>query len=288
MNNFSPSTDTSVGTKRFTAQEVQLAYTLMAVEYMKTIKGLNPNHQLVDKAAKLKALGFTNSKEVGDAITSEEDLKVLKCYSFLQKHFPGSLILKEEDFINLNVKYGLVVGRLSAYKGSVPDENIDEISKVMAVARTLEANEYVNYSKDGSPLQYVTSMQVATHPMPINGMSYPAKRYFINHEPSHIGLVYLSNNKARMNAYPFFHILSEARKYDVNIAGSKKCSSADLFIAAPIEEMYETIQFTVPERQVIPINNDPFVFQVTPIGVMIHSKWGVEAEDNIFDNIKPL
>lgn len=221
MNNFSPSTDTSVGTKRFTAQEVQLAYTLMAVEYMKTIKGLNPNHQLVDKAVKLKALGFTNSKEVGDAITSEEDLKVLKCYSFLQRHFPGSLILKEEDFINLNVKYGLVVGRLSAYKGSVPDENIDEISKVMATAQALEANEYVNYSGNGSPLRYVTGMQVATHPM-------------------------------------------------------------------PIEEMNETMRFTVPERKIIPINNDPFVFQVTPIGVMIHSKWGVEAEDNIFDNIKPL
>lgn len=67
MNNFSPSTDTSVGTKRFTAQEVQLAYTLMAVEYMKTIKGLNPNHQLVDKAVKLKALGFTDSKECSSA-----------------------------------------------------------------------------------------------------------------------------------------------------------------------------------------------------------------------------
>lgn len=146
MNNFSPSTDTSVGTKRFTAQEVQLAYTLMAVEYMKTIKGLNPNHQLVDKAAKLKALGFTNSKEISDAVTSEEDLKVLKCYSFLQRHFPGSLILKEEDFINLNVKYGLVVGRLSAYKGSVPDENIDEISKVMATAQALEANNILSYS----------------------------------------------------------------------------------------------------------------------------------------------
>lgn len=116
MNNFSPSTDTSVGTKRFTAQEVQLAYTLMAVEYMKTIKGLNPNHQLVDKAVKLKALGFTNSKEVGDAITSEEDLKVLKCYSFLQRYFPGSLILKEEDFINLNVKYGLVVAEITYSK----------------------------------------------------------------------------------------------------------------------------------------------------------------------------
>ena len=276
MNNFSPSTDTSVGTKRFTAQEVQLAYTLMAVEYMKTIKGLNPNHQLVDKAVKLKALGFTNSKEVGDAITSEEDLKVLKCYSFLQRHFPGSLILKEEDFINLNVKYGLVVGRLSAYKGSVPDENIDEISKVMATAQALEANEYVNYSGNGSPLRYVTGMQVATHPMPIDSMSYPVGRYFIRQEPSHIGLMYLSRNKARMNAYPFFHILNKAKAHDVNIADSKECSSADLFIAAPIEEMNETMQFTVPERKIIPINNDPFVFQVTPIGVMIHSKWGVE------------
>ena len=84
------------------------------------------------------------------------------------------------------------------------------------------------------------------------------------------------------------HILNKAKAHDVNIADSKECSSADLFIAAPIEEMNETIQFTVSERKIIPINNDPFVFQVTPIGVMIHSKWGVEAEDNIFNNIKPL
>lgn len=264
MNNFSPSTDTSVGTKRFTAQEVQLAYTLMAVEYMKTIKGLNPNHQLVDKAVKLKALGFTNSKEVGDAITSEEDLKVLKCYSFLQRHFPGSLILKEEDFINLNVKYGLVVGRLSAYKGSVPDENIDEISKVMATAQALEANEYVNYSGNGSPLRYVTGMQVATHPMPIDSMSYPVGRYFIRQEPSHIGLMYLSRNKARMNAYPFFHILNKAKAHDVNIADSKECSSADLFIAAPI------------------------VYQPCAYGILIHSMWGEESEDKVFEEYKRI
>lgn len=111
--------------------------------------------------------------------------------------------------------------------------------------------EYVNYSGNGSPLRYVTGMQVATHPMPIDS-------------------------------------INKAKAHDVNIADSKECSSADLFIAAPIEEMNETMQFTVPERKIIPINNDPFVFQVTPIGVMIHSKWGVEAEDNIFDNIKPL
>lgn len=87
MNNFSPSTDTSVGTKRFTAQEVQLAYTLMAVEYMKTIKGLNPNHQLVDKAVKLKALGFTNSKD-----TTELELKFN-----IAKHIIDVKLQEQED-----------------------------------------------------------------------------------------------------------------------------------------------------------------------------------------------
>lgn len=72
----------------------------------------------------------------------------------------------------------------------------------MATAQALEANEYVNYSGNGSPLRYVTGMQVATHPMPIDSMSYPVGRYFIRQEPSHIGLMYLSRNKARMNAYP--------------------------------------------------------------------------------------
>lgn len=74
----------------------------------------------------------------------------------------------------------------------------------------------------------------------------------------------------------------------MNIADSKECSSADLFIAAPIEEMNETMQFTVPERKIIPINNDPFVFQVTPIGVMIHSKWGEESEDKVFEEYKRI
>ena len=42
------------------------------------------------------------------------------------------------------------------------------------------------------------------------------------------------------------------------------------------------------EIRVIPRSIDPFVFQVTPIGVVIYSKWGEEASDAIFDNVKPL
>ncbi len=50
----------------------------MAVEYMKTIKGLHPNHQLVDKAVKLKA-----STKPGLKDTTELELK----FQILQNTF---------------------------------------------------------------------------------------------------------------------------------------------------------------------------------------------------------
>lgn len=66
------------------------------------------------------------------------------------------------------------------------------------------------------------------------------------------------------------------------------CKSTDLFIAAPVDDMQQLVSFTETEIRVIPRSIDPFVFQVTPIGVVIYSKWGEEASDAIFDNVKPL
>lgn len=51
-----------------------------------------------------------------------------------------------------------------------------------------------------------------------------------------------------MHIHSFISLI-KAKAHDVNIADSKECSSADLFIAAPIEEMNETMQFTVPEKE---------------------------------------
>lgn len=104
MNNFSPSTDTSVGTKRFTAQEVQLAYTLMAVEYMKTIKGLNPNHQLVDKAVKTRTkdtteleLKFNIAKHIIDVKLQEQEDRLLESEKKAKRQKILDLMAKKQD-----------------------------------------------------------------------------------------------------------------------------------------------------------------------------------------------
>ena len=52
--------------------------------------------------------------------------------------------------------------------------------------------------------------------------------------------------------------------------------------------MQQLVSFTETEIRVMPRSIDPFVFQVTPVGVVIYSIWGEEASDAIFDNVKPL
>lgn len=60
------------------------------------------------------------------------------------------------------------------------------------------------------------------------------------------------------------------------------------YILASLNWLQQLVSFTETEMRVIPRSIDPFVFQVTPVGVVIYSKWGEEASDAIFDNVKPL
>lgn len=250
MNNFSPSTDTSVGTKRFTAQEVQLAYTLMAVEYMKTIKGLNPNHQLVDKAVKLKALGFTNSKQFDDVCK----------------------------------KYKLVKGLLKQYTGVIPDRNIREI---LEVKRKLNGEgpmfsdlglEYAN-----GAYYYVTGINYGYSDS--ETMLNNLKKYIESHNhivigPDTEGTLRLSSiiNKnpglpADVKAFSYPNIVS----FD-----SVKISKNELFVACPPGQLNNP-EVTITKKAV-----DPIVYQPCAYGILIHSMWGEESEDKVFEEYKRI
>ena len=97
---------------------------------------------------------------------------------------------------------------------------------------------------------------------------------------------FLQYHKKELLAYPFAKYWN-GRTEGVAMSHTA-CKSTDLFIAAPVDDMQQLVSFTETEIRVIPRSIDPFVFQVTPIGVVIYSKWGEEASDAIFDNVKPL
>lgn len=188
------------------------------------------------------------------------------------------MILKEEDFINLNVKYGLVVGRLSAYKGSVPDENIDEIFKVMATAQALEANEYVN-----GAYYYVTGINYGYSDG--ETMLNNLKKYIESHNhivigPDIEGTLRLSSivNKnpglpADVKGFSYPNIVS----FD-----AVKIGRNELFVACPPGQLNNP-EVTITKKAV-----DPIVYQPCAYGVLIHSMWGEESEDKVFEEYKRI
>lgn len=61
----------------------------------------------------------------------------------------------------------------------------------------------------------------------------------------------------------------------------------DMFICAPANEMNNSknkVKFSV----FTPRTDDPFICSLTPYGVVIHSMWGREAEDETIKKYKAL
>lgn len=134
--------DTQIGTRpQIGALEIHQAYILASLNWLQQTRSLEMNHVAIEKA---KLLGFDHSSVITDAETYMNNLETFKCYNFFSQNFPGCIILKEEDFINLNVKYGLVSGPLSYYKGDIPEDNLDEILATKTTLDSLTDNKYSN------------------------------------------------------------------------------------------------------------------------------------------------
>lgn len=212
--------DTQIGTRpQIGALEIYQAYILASLNWLQQTRSLEMNHVAIEKA---KLLGFDHSSVITDAEKYMNNLETFKCYNFFSQNFPGCIIL----IINLNVKYGLVSGPLSYYKGDIPEDNLDEILATKTTLDSLTDNKYSN--RDNA---LITNVKVNVRRI---STPNPYSRYnFYREEPVSDGLTFLQYHKKELLAYPF-------------------------------------------------------VFQVTPIGVVIYSKWGEEASDAIFDNVKPL
>lgn len=269
--------DTQIGTRpQIGALEIHQAYILASLNWLQQTRSLEMNHVAIEKAEKAKLLGFDHSSVITDAEKYMNNLETFKCYNFFSQNFPGCIILKEEDFINLNVKYGLVSGPLSYYKGDIPEDNLDEILATKTTLDSLTDNKYSN--RDNA---LITNVKVNVRR---SSTSNPYSHYnFYREEPVSEGLIFLQYHKKELLAYPFAKYWN-GRTEGVTMSHTA-CKSTDLFIAAPVDDMQQLVSFTETEIRVIPRSIDPFVFQVTPIGVVIYSKWGEEASDAIFDNV---
>ena len=172
------------------------------------------------------------------------------------------MLIKFDDFEKLINKYNLVCGTLDQYTGSIPEKTIEEIKKTKEILNQLKSNErtFTYYNPTYKCLAeniYVLNRVIKLHPSEINGFS-----------------------KEMINRFPFAYgsyVIPLGRKVSSFYSDIDWKSSTQLFIVAPAKDMkVEGVEFTDKIR-----TEDPFICSYTPYGIVIYSKWGEEAEDEI-------
>ncbi len=96
--------------------------------------------ELINKCEKLKALGFTNTKEVKEAeveIKRLDDLKLeneskkslIEAINYFSFKYPMYKFITEDSVKNICEKYNLVYSEINRYIGTVPDLNLKQIEE---------------------------------------------------------------------------------------------------------------------------------------------------------------
>jgi hypothetical protein len=236
-------------------------------------------------------LGFINTKPIverEELIKRNADfnqavqfsIKALQLIKEVQEYFgSNTIVVKRSDFVEILKKYNLVCGRFENYTGVVPDKNAREIDDALNKIQTL-------VEKKMTPILYEVYHKYITF--------YIKKvTFYRNYELP-------KDRKRLLNLFPLALCNREVYSYNNEIirdlanngvrlenVNDLDVERINMFICAPANEMNNSknrVKFSV----FTPRTDDPFICSLTPYGVVIHSMWGREAEDDAIRKYKAL
>lgn len=246
----------------------KLAIEVIGASTQTSLMPLKDNHQLEEEYEKLKDLGLISSanarlikvkldsiNKYNDNIKKARDLKVyIRNLNYL---YDGKAILiSRESFYTVCRKYNLDIGPLKNYTGVIPVENLEELSKVKSTG------------------QYHSNIYVVTDVTNYSNITNSVIRRFLE-----------------QNYYTFFSYEHISRLSNISPWGEEAqkvylhCvwySEDDFFIACPKEHLKKD-NVTISNHPI-----DPIVFRFCEYGIVIHTMWGKESEDKVFEEYKKL
>lgn len=180
------------------------------------------------------------------------------------------LIVSYSDFEYIIKKYNLVCGMLEQYSGSIPKENIDEFMAVREIIYSFD-NDYMDrYIKN---LFFVKDYKVL-------GLDIFPFCYLKRVEEKSTSFRSEAFDTIFHSIYgvnKFYHIISKnktIKENSINISND----SFPFFIAAPKKDMDFSESFL---EKLMPKPKDPFICSYTDYGIIVHTKWGEESEDEV-------
>lgn len=306
-----------------TAEQIHNELYDLGLKRLSDLKGTRVDKSILKKRDQLLKLGLTNSKTYCEVEEASRKMQEAEAYDFFNSRFDGVIFVPIKDFVDLLIKYDLYCGTLEDFSGEIPDENIDEILDAKNTLDSIvEENKYSNanrsiitsirssslgttcntilldqlkeevHSYDGalprtmSEIEYLLEegwgfliTDLSRWGLNFRVPSSDPLRILRSIESSQFTVEVSWRYETSINKMAHFPIYG-ANKNDSGVT-SQPLAPNTLLIAAPRGEMNRIIELEEAPIYV----KDPFVFQVLEKDVVIYSKWGVEAKDELFDKL---
>lgn len=259
-------------------------------KFKESIENRDPEVNSVDLVSRL---GFTNTKPIverRELIKRNADfnqavqasIKALQLIKEVQEYFgPNTIVVRRSDFVEILKKYNLVCGMFENYTGVVPDKNAREIEDALNKIQVLRdsTNKKLLYEAYHKYMTYCIKEVTfyRSYKLPKD------RKRLLNLFP-----FALCDREAYPHSYDgeiIFYLANNGIKLE-NVNNLNK-ERVGMFICAPANEMNNSknkVKFSV----FTPRTDDPFICSLTPYGVVIHSMWGREAEDETLKKYKAL
>jgi len=208
----------------------------------------------IDKGERLAKLGFSQTAEAQTAVKAKNDRDIAqekaRSIEYFSIHYPNNKFIDEEAVNRICKKYNLVQGKLSAYKGFVPEKNLTDIE-----AFKLKTEDYKYLKVYYGYSSFVGSYENITE---INKREYD--RYTDRSNPMY-------NHSDRNETFEI-----QKEKFS---------------ICAPIRDMKLEDNEEVKNYKIVAKHiPDPVVLQAVKGGYLIVTAWGDEASDDEIVNHK--
>lgn len=283
-------------------ETLEVAVRKKRISYINDVTGISKlksteSSPEVDSINSLESLGFINTIPVSQRRAIMEDRESFNdaikkaCESLLFineaiNYFgPNTIVVKRSDFVELIKKYNLVCGTFSNYTGIVPEKNILEIKDTINKFKNLDTaplpiyqsyTKYYTYkitrivfSRRSGKLSKQSERLLNLFPIVL--CEKQDRSYWEDHD--HEIYRYLIQNGITLED-PVDNFVKESLSHNF------------MFICAPAKYMNNRenkVRFSIR-----PKTEDPFICSLTPFGVVIHSMWGKEAEDESLRKYKEL
>ena len=301
----------------YTAEDVTKDLTTMMLLFLADVQQCVERKQMSDELVKekqmLQSLGLSNTKNAQLIENHEKEIAQYnaKVDSFVLmneawKMFGNDvMIVRYDQFMQLLEKYNLVCGDLSRYKGFIPEKNLHEIARIKGMdvpkkfAVYMDELDQVGLSRPIDELKKAVRFPYRPEGTnALNEMGIPSVGSYSNGWPLSM---YSNQFSPHFFGVPYEERFIERERKERE---ERLKNRPRFFIAAPVQEMErlnvraeafmfnsENIKKRAALEDFADINirtQDPFFCSCTEHGVLIFSKWGDEAQDDIIKRYELL